>query len=115
MEMFRTALALLCTKDVTPADWAGLVGAEPADIAADLRAGGPLLAHLLGKRVGPTDWRRVAGHQVYVLVNNAGSGREWPAALPRETRKRRQTRWLACHAARRRATGGLFKDRKQIE
>jgi DNA processing protein len=59
MEMFRTALALLCTKDVTPADWAGLVGAEPADIAADLRAGGPLLAHLLGKRVGPTDWRRV--------------------------------------------------------
>jgi NAD(P)-dependent dehydrogenase (short-subunit alcohol dehydrogenase family) len=58
---------------------------------------------------------QLSGHQVDVLVNNAGSGREWPAALPRETRKRRQTRWLACHAARRRATGGLFKDRKQIE
>jgi DNA processing protein len=59
METLRTALAVLCTRDVTARDWEVLAAAGAAEVLADLRANGPGLSNLLHKPVGPTDWARV--------------------------------------------------------
>ncbi|HEU4364096.1 MAG TPA: DNA-processing protein DprA [Candidatus Krumholzibacteria bacterium] len=82
MERLRTALAVLCTEGVTPSDWRVLAGTDAAEVAADLRAQGPLLAHLLGKSVGPTDWARVDSQLELAARAGAAGVTIWDAAYP---------------------------------
>ena len=86
METFRTALAVLCTNNVTPADWAALAALDPAEIAADLRANGPMLAGLLEKPVGPTDWKRVDAQLELAVRAQATGLAVWDAAYPARLR-----------------------------
>lgn len=87
MERLRTALAVLCTERVTPGDWAAMAAADPAEIAADLRANGPLLGELLGRAVGPTDWARVDAQLERAARARATGITLWDAAYPARLRE----------------------------
>jgi len=82
METMRTALAVLCTPDITAGDWAQLAALDPAEVLADLRANGPALSGLLGKRVGPTDWARVDAQLELAARACATAVTLWDASYP---------------------------------
>lgn len=82
MENFRTALALLLTPGIVPSDWSVLAELPAAEVAADLRACGPLLRSALGHPVGSTDWRGVEEQLERAARAGANGFTLWDAAYP---------------------------------